>query len=85
MFPDHAAFNRDFLRPESPVFGAHIGIPDPGFFAAASPERRNGRMLFAKSGWNTVALERQFRATLPDNLASILFAAVGDLVIRGLW
>jgi hypothetical protein len=76
VFPDHAAFNRDFLHLESPVFGAHIGIPDPGFFAAAAPAQRNGRIMFAKSGWNTAAVERQFRATLPDNLATILFAAI---------
>lgn len=76
VFPDHAAFNRDHLRPEHPVFGAHIGIPDPGFFAALPADRRNGRIMFAKSGWNVARLERQFRATLPEPLLTILFAAI---------
>ncbi|WP_024509087.1 hypothetical protein [Bradyrhizobium sp. ARR65] len=76
VFPDHAAFNRDFLRPDSPVFAAHIGIPDPGFFHAAAPENRNGRILFAKSGWSTAELERKFRATMPEKLARILFEAL---------
>jgi hypothetical protein len=76
VFPDHAAFNRDALRPESAVFGTHIGIPDPGFFQAAPPDRRNGRIVFAKSGWNTETLERQFRAALPRDLLTILFESI---------
>jgi hypothetical protein len=76
VFPDHAAFNRDFLRPDNPVFAAHIGIPDPGFFAAVAPENRNRRLLFAKSGWNTAGLEQQFRATMPEKLVKVLFEAI---------
>lgn len=76
VFPDHALFNRDFLQPENAVFGMHIGIPDPGFFGAKSPENRNGRIVFAKSGWNTAALEQQYRAALPDVLVTILFEAI---------
>jgi hypothetical protein len=76
VFPDHAAFNRDFLGPGGPVFASHIGIPDPGFFAGLPAEQRNGRIVFAKSGWNTAALERQYRATLPDELFTILFEAI---------
>lgn len=76
VFPDHAAFNRDFLHPEHTVFGMHIGIPDPGFFGAAPPDKRNGRIVFAKSGWNAAALEQQYRETMPDALVTILFAAI---------
>jgi hypothetical protein len=76
VFPDHAAFNRDFLDPSGSVFAAHIGIPDPGFFASLPADKRNGRIVFAKSGWNTALLERQYRATLPDELFTILFEAI---------
>jgi hypothetical protein len=76
VFPDHAAFNRAALKPERPVYGTHIGIPGQGFFAAAAPERRNGRLTFTKSGWDTAALERQFRAKMPDHLLTILFEAI---------
>jgi hypothetical protein len=76
VFPDHAAFNRDFLRPNGSVFAAHIGIPDPGFFAGVPAEKRNRRIVFAKSGWNTGALEWQYRATMPAKLFTILFEAI---------
>lgn len=52
VFPDHAVFNRDHLHANGAAFGAHIGIPDPGFFGAQPAERRNGRIVFAKSDWN---------------------------------
>jgi hypothetical protein len=78
VFPDHAAFNRDFLRPGGTVFATHIGIPDPGFFNRAPLEKRNGRLAFVKSGWNKTILELQYRATLPAKLSGILFAAIEE-------
>jgi hypothetical protein len=78
LFPDHAAFTRDFLAPSGPVFAAHVGIPDPGFFNIKPFDKRNGRLVFVKSGWNKSALEEQYRATLPPKLFNILFAAIEE-------
>jgi hypothetical protein len=75
VFPDHAAFNRDHLR-SGAVFSTHMGIPDPGFFRGLPPDKRNGRLVFAKSGWNPAALERNYRATMPPKLFTILFDAI---------
>lgn len=76
VFPDHAVFNRDHLHANSAAFGMHIGIPDPGFFGAMPAEKRNGRIVFAKSDWNPLKLERSWRAALPAKLFAILFDAI---------
>ncbi|WP_136626568.1 hypothetical protein [Bradyrhizobium macuxiense] len=75
VFPDHAAFNRDYLR-SSAVFATHIGIPDPGFFGGLPPRQRNGRLIFAKSSWKPQELERGYRATMPPKLFALLFDAI---------
>lgn len=77
VFPDHAAFNRDHLHTNGAAFAAHIGIPDPGFFGSMPADKRNGRIVFAKSGWNPLALERSWRATMSPKLFAILFDAIG--------
>jgi hypothetical protein len=76
VFPDHAAFNRDHLHANGAAFATHIGIPDPGFFGGLEPGKRNGRVVFAKSGWNPILLERAWRETLPPKLFAILFDAI---------
>ncbi len=76
VFPDHAMFNRDHLHANGAAFGTHIGIPDPGFFGARPAEKRNGRIVFAKSDWNPQKLERAWRAALPPKLFAILFDAI---------
>lgn len=76
VFPDHAAFNRDHLRSPGAVFATHMGIPDPGFFAGLPPGQRNGRLVFAKSGWKAAALERGWRKTMPPKLFAVLFDAI---------
>ena len=76
VFPDHAVFNRDHLKANGAAFGMHIGIPDPGFFGALPAEKRNGRIVFAKSDWNPLKLERSWRESLPPNLFAILFDAI---------
>ncbi|MGY3440747.1 MULTISPECIES: hypothetical protein [unclassified Bradyrhizobium] len=78
VFPDHAAFNRDHLGANGSVFATHMGIPDPGFFGGLPPEQRNGRLIFAKSGWNPVALERSWRKTMPPKLFALLFDAIAE-------
>jgi hypothetical protein len=78
VFPDHAAFNRDHLQANGAVFATHIGIPDPGFFGRLPPEKRNGRLVFAKSGWNPAELERSYRTTMPPKLFAILFDAIAE-------
>jgi hypothetical protein len=77
VFPDHAVFNRDYLQANGAAFACHIGIPDPGFFGGVPAAKRNGRIVFAKSGWNPVALERSWRTTMPPKLFAILFDAIG--------
>ena len=64
------------LHANGAAFGTHIGIPDPGFFGAQPAEKRNGRIVFAKSDWNPAKLERSWRETLPPKLFSILFDAI---------
>jgi hypothetical protein len=76
VFPDHAVFNRDHLHANGAAFGAHIGIPDPGFFGAPPANKRNGRIVFAKSDWNPAKLERSWRKALPPKLFAILFDAI---------
>ncbi|QPF85532.1 hypothetical protein IC762_04165 [Bradyrhizobium genosp. L] len=78
VFPDHAKFNRDYLGANGGVFATHMGIPDPGFFAGLPPEKRNGRLVFAKSGWNPVAMERNWRKAMPPKLFTILFDAIAE-------
>jgi len=78
VFPDHAKFNRDYLKVNGAAFPVHMGIPDPGFFAEASGDRRkggsrNGRIIFAKSGWDPNLLERHWRTTVPPRLFRLLF------------
>jgi hypothetical protein len=76
VFPDHAVFNRDHLKANGAAVGMHIGIPDPGFFGALPAEKRNGRIVFAKSDWNPLKLERSWREALPPKLFAILFDAI---------
>lgn len=78
VFPDHAVFSRDHLHTNGAAFGAHIGIPDPGFFGALPAEKRNGRIVFAKSDWNPAKLEQSWRETLPPKLFTILFEAIAE-------
>lgn len=78
VFPDHAAFNRDHLGANGSVFATHMGIPDPGFFGGLPPEQRNGRLVFAKSGWNPLGLERGWRKTMPPKLFALLFDAIAE-------
>jgi hypothetical protein len=39
-------------------------------------EKRNGRIVFAKSDWNPLKLERAWRETLPAKLFAVLFDAI---------
>lgn len=78
VFPDHAAFNRDHLGANGGVFATHMGIPDPGFFGGLPPDKRNGRLIFAKSGWNPAAMERNWRKAMPPKLFAILFDAIAE-------
>ncbi|TWB96063.1 hypothetical protein FBZ93_108103 [Bradyrhizobium macuxiense] len=78
VFPDHAAFSRDHLSANGAVFATHMGIPDPGFFGGLPPEQRNGRLIFAKSGWNPLGLERGWRKTMPPKLFALLFDAIAE-------
>ena len=76
VFPDHAAFSRDHLHTNGAAFGTHIGIPDPGFFGGLPADKRNGRIVFAKSDWNPAKLERSWREAMPPKLFAILFDAI---------
>jgi hypothetical protein len=76
VFPDHALFNRDHLRANGACFPVHIGLPDPACFRPRSGGLRNGRLVFAKSGWDPAALERSWRASLAPALLRLLFDSI---------
>jgi hypothetical protein len=81
VFPDHARFHRDHLNPNGAAFSVHYGIPArPSFCADPLPAgRRNGRILFAKTGGDPADMERRWRAVVPQPLAALLFAATEEL------
>ncbi|MBV8652716.1 MAG: hypothetical protein JO255_14710 [Alphaproteobacteria bacterium] len=90
VFPDHAKFNHDYIKANGAAFAVHMGIPDPRSFTPQSPGQhdkasRNGRILFAKSGGDPDALERNWRSILSRRYFNLLFdiiAASGRSCMR---
>lgn len=83
VFPDHARYNIEHLKPNGTAFAVHLGIPPRSLFPDAPMplERRNGRMIFSKSGRDTNRIEADWRTYVPD-LQHILFAAAEELFSR---
>lgn len=84
VFADHARFARDHVRANGAAFPVHLGIPDPATFGAGRGPGHNGRILFAKSGWDPNAVEAAWRAELPVGMAYLLFDCIDALTAGGL-
>jgi hypothetical protein len=83
VFPDHARYNIEYLKPNGCAFAVHLGIPSRDLFPQ-SPlplESRNGRIIFAKSGHDTNKIEAAWRNYGPD-LQAIVFTAAEALFHR---
>jgi hypothetical protein len=67
VFPDHARYNIEYLNPTGVAYTAHLAMPQRRRFANAPLPlaRRNGRILFLKSGRDTNAIEARWRRALP--------------------
>lgn len=76
VFPDHARFNRDHIKANGACFPVHLGLPDPASFGAGARTARNGRLIFAKSGWDPAALEKSWRTALAPALFQLLFDCI---------
>jgi hypothetical protein len=83
VFPDHARYNIRHLNPNGTAFAVHLGIPPRSLFPCAplAPDRRNGRIMFAKSGGDTNKIEDGWRKYSGD-LQHIVFAAAEELFTR---
>lgn len=83
VFPDHARYNIRYLKPNGAAFAVHLGIPPRSLFAGAplSPNARNGRVMFTKSGADTNKIEANWRKYGAD-LQHIIFAAAEELFAR---
>jgi hypothetical protein len=80
VFPDHARYNIQHLKPNGAAFAVHLGMPPRSLFTAAPlPEAsRNGRILFTKSGADTNKIEATWRGYGPI-VQQIVFAAAEEL------
>jgi hypothetical protein len=83
VFPDHARYNLTHLKPNGSAFAVHLGIPPRNLFASAPLplERRNGRIVFTKTGADTNKIEATWRSYMPD-LQAVVFAAAEALFHR---
>lgn len=83
VFPDHARYSISHLNPNGAAFAVHLGIPPRSLFSGAPvpAERRNGRIMFTKSGADTNRIEDTWRKYGTD-LRHIVFAAAEELSAR---
>ena len=83
VFPDHARYGIRHLNPNGAAFAVHLGIPPRSLFPAGPEpaERRNGRIVFTKSGADTNKIEETWRKYGTD-LRHIVFAAAEELLAR---
>lgn len=83
VFPDHARYALRHLNANGVAVFAHLGIPPRRIFGdAPRPLRsRNGRIVFAKSGGDTNAIEARWRGFAPL-LRDLLFAAAEELMTQ---
>jgi hypothetical protein len=83
VFPDHARYSIRHLNPNGAAFAVHLGIPPRSLFPGApvAAGRRNGRIMFAKSGADTNRIEDTWRKYGTD-LRHVVFAAAEELSAR---
>jgi hypothetical protein len=83
VFPDHARYNVRHLNPNGIAFGVHLGIPPRSVFPEAPlpPNKRNGRIMFTKSGADTNKIEAAWHRFGP-NLGRIISDAAEELFGR---
>ena len=76
VFPDHARYNIRHLNSNGAAFAVHMGMPPRSTFAGAPlpANARNGRIMFAKSGHDTNAIEARWKNN-PPAMRDILFEA----------
>ena len=84
VFPDHARFAAESLRVNGATFAVHMGIPARAAFpgAALALARRNGRILFSKTGGDVQSIESRWKA-MASPLREVLFDASEELAWRG--
>ena len=80
VFPDHARYNIQHLKPNGAAFAVHLGIPPRSLFADAPLPlaSRNARIMFTKTGQDTNRIEARWRNYVPD-LRVIAFTAAEEL------
>lgn len=83
VFPDHARYNIRYLNPNGAAFAVHIGMPPRSAFPGAPlpAGRRNGRIMFAKSGRDTDPIEARWNTNVPV-ARDIMFEAAEALFHR---
>jgi hypothetical protein len=83
VFPDHARYSIQHLKPNGTAFAVHLGIPPRALFPEAPLPlaKRNGRIMFTKSGADTNQIEATWR-TYSQDLQQVIFAAAEDLFSR---
>lgn len=83
VFPDHAHYAMRHFNANGVAFCAHLGVPPRRIFDGAPrpPAARNGRILFAKSGTDTNAIEARWRRLAPT-MRDLLFAASEEVFHR---
>lgn len=81
VFPDHARYQMAHLDPSGVAFLAYLGIPTRRLFAGAPLPlaARNGRILFAKTGGDTKAIEARWKA-MGAAVRGTMFDAAEDLL-----
>lgn len=83
VFPDHARYSVQHLNPNGTAFAVHLGIPPRNLFPEAPlpATKRNGRIVFTKSGADINKIEAIWRGYGPI-LERIVFAAAEELFAR---
>jgi hypothetical protein len=83
VFPDHARYNINHLKPNGAAFAVHLGIPPRDLFPAAPLPLagRNGRIMFTKTGHDINKIEANWR-TYGQDLQQVVFAAAEALFHR---
>ena len=81
VFPDHAHFAGRHVSAGGQAYHVHMGIPRRSLLKVPPlpTDKRNGRLIFAKSGGDPREIEREWRETYSPDLRDILFAATEEL------
>lgn len=83
VFPDHAAFNRDYLQANGAAHAIHLGLPLPWTYEKNAPPDAGNRLVFVKSAWNPAAMETMWRRVLPSRTLRMQFEIIEAASGRG--